>query len=157
MNFTVAGDGPTNSLVIWLWSQHQPTTREDRMGHAHPSTPAQRLQWASHLLAHAHEYGVVAALSRASGVSRPTLYAWRHQAQQALLQTFSPLPPPPVTTPALEREVLTLWVEAHASTRAIQTSLAALTQRSISLETITRILQDAEQRALTWVEHHAPP
>src|SRR3712207_4053204 len=71
MIFTVVPDMPARSLVVWLWCQHQPTTREDLMGHAHPSTPAQRLQWASHLLAHAGEYGVVAALSRATGVSRP--------------------------------------------------------------------------------------
>ena len=127
------------------------------MGHTHPSTPAQRVQWASHLLAHAGEYGVVTALSRATGVSRPTLYAWRDRAQQALLQAFTPLPVAPVITPAVEREVLTLWVSAHASTRGIQTCLAALTQRGISLATITCILQDAEQRALTWFADHAPP
>ncbi len=127
------------------------------MGHIHPSTPDQRLRWASHLLAHAGEYGVVSALSRSLGVSRPTLYAWRARAQHALLQTFTPCPPAAVITPALEREVLTLWVEAHASTRGIRTCLAALTQRGISLATITRILQDAEQRALTWFAQHAPP
>ena len=127
------------------------------MGHAHPSTPAQRMQWASHLLAHAGEYGVVAALSRASGVSRPTLYAWRAHAQQALLQAFAPLPVAPAITPVVEREVLTLWVEAHASTRAIHTCLATLTQRGISLATITRILHDAEQRALAWMATHVPP
>ena len=127
------------------------------MGHAHPSTPAQRLQWTSQLLAHAGEYGVVAALSRATGVSRPTLYAWRARAQHALLQAFTPLPVAPVITPAVEREVLTLWVEAHASTRGVQTCLATLTRRGISLATITRILQDAEQRALTWFAHYAPP
>src|SRR5215210_8997341 len=104
MIFTVAMDTPTNSLVIWLWCQNQPTTREDHMGHAHPSTPAQRVQWASHLLAHAGEYGVVAALSRATGVSRPTLYAWRAHAQHALLQAFTPPPVAPVITPAVERE-----------------------------------------------------
>jgi transposase-like protein len=99
------------------------------MGHAHPSTPAQRLQWASYLLAHAGEYGVVAALSRATGVSRPTLYAWRAQAQQALQQCFAPAPPPPSPSPALARQILTMWVEAHASTRGIQTCLATLTAR----------------------------
>src|SRR3954468_11673125 len=92
MSFTVAIDRPANSLVVRLWCQHQPTTREDLMGQSHPSTPAQRLLWASHLLAHAGEYGVVAALSRATGVSRPTLYAWRDHAHQALLQAFTPLP-----------------------------------------------------------------
>ncbi len=45
----------------------------------HPSTPAQRTQWVSQMIAHAGEYGRVSALSRASGVSRQTLYAWRAQ------------------------------------------------------------------------------
>src|SRR3712207_2336238 len=121
MIFTVVPDMPARSLVVWLWCQHQPTTREDRVGYAHPSTSAQRLQWASHLLAHAGEYGVVAALSRATGVSRPALYPWRARAQQALLQVLAPAPPPPpALTPTLERQVLTLYVNAHASSRGIQ-------------------------------------
>ncbi len=128
------------------------------MGYAHPSTPAQRLQWASHLLAHAGEYGVVAALSRATGVSRPTLYAWRDRAQQALLQVLAPAPPPPpALTPSLERQVLTLYVNAHASSRGIQHCIATLTHQGISLATITQILQDAEQRALRWLATHVPP
>src|SRR3712207_4365157 len=102
MSVTVALDAPIDSLVVWLWCQHHPSTREDHVGHTHPSTPAQRGQWASSLLAHAGEYGVVAALSRAIGVSRPTLYAWRARAQQALLQTFTPSPVAPPLTPALE-------------------------------------------------------
>lgn len=44
------------------------------MGHRHASTPAQRAQWVSQMIAHAGEYGVVTALSRAAGVSRQTLY-----------------------------------------------------------------------------------
>ena len=49
------------------------------MGQTHPSTPAPRVQSASSLVAQAGEYGVVTARSRARGVSRPTLYAWRVQ------------------------------------------------------------------------------
>ena len=127
------------------------------MRHAHPTTPAQRAQYANQLLAHAGEHGVVTTLSRTLGVSRPTLYAWRARAQQALLTAFTPLAVAPAITPALAREVLTVWVAAHASTRGIQTCVQTLTQRGISLETITHILQDAEQRALTWFAHHAPP
>src|SRR5919199_5137899 len=158
MIFTVALDAPIPSLVVWLWCHYQPTTRGDHMGHLHPSPPAQRVQWASHLLAHAGEYGVVSTLSRATGVSRPTLYAWRAQAEHALLQAFAPSPPPPpVLTPALERQVLTLFVNAHASSRGIQHCIATLTHRGISLATITQILQDAEQRALRWMTTHVPP
>jgi transposase-like protein len=127
------------------------------MSHAQTITPAERGQYAAQLLAHAGEYGVVSALSRTLGVSRPTLYAWRDRAQQALLQTFTPVPQAPQSPPALEREVLTLWVAAHASTRGIQTCLTTLTQRGISLETITRILHDAEERALLWFARHSPP
>ena len=127
------------------------------MGQSHPSTPAHRAQCAAHLLAHAGEYGVVPALSRQYGVSRPTLYAWRDHAQQALLQTFAPARSalPPVA--ALERLVLTTFVTAHASTRGIQTCLRTLAARGVSLTTITHILQEAEQRALHWMATHVPP
>ena len=127
------------------------------MGQAHPSTPEERVQCVSHLLAHAGEYGVVTRLSRTLGVSRPTLYAWRARAQQVLLPACTPRPAPPPITPALERQVLTLYVAAHASTRGIQTCLQTLTQQGISLETITRILHEAEQRALAWMATHVPP
>jgi transcriptional regulator of acetoin/glycerol metabolism len=55
------------------------------MGQRHPSTPAERAQWAAYLLAHQHTYGVVMQLSRELQVSRSTLYAWRDHAQAALL------------------------------------------------------------------------
>jgi len=116
------------------------------------------MQWASHLLAHAGEYGVVAALSRATGVSRPTLYAWRDRAEQALLRALAPAPPsPPAVTPTLERQVLTLYVTAHASSRGIQHCIETLTHHGVSLATITQILHDAEQRALRWLATHVPP
>src|ERR687883_1581614 len=146
-----------NALVVWLRCQLPPSTREDTMGQSHPSTPAHRAQCAAHLLAHACEYGVVPALSRQYGVSRPTLYAWRDHAQQALLQTFAPARSalPPVA--ALERLVLTTFVTAHASTRGIQTCLRTRAARGVSLTTITHILQEAEQRALHWMATHVPP
>ena len=91
------------------------------MSQAQAITPAERAQVAAHLLARAGEYGVVSTLSRTLGVARPTLYAWRDRAQQALLHAFTPVPQALEITPALEREVLTLWVAAHASPRGIQT------------------------------------
>jgi hypothetical protein len=114
-----------------------------------------RAQWTAVMLAQRGTYGVVTRLSRESGVSRPTLYAWREQAEQALLQTFSPPARLPACSPALERQVLTLWI-AHSSDRDIQTCFRALAQRGIGLPTITAILQEAEQRALCYVATHMP-
>ena len=52
---------------------------------------------------------------------------------------------------------MTLYVNAHASSRGIQHCIATLTHQGISLATITQILQDAEQRALRWLATHVPP
>ena len=58
------------------------------MVRTHPSTPEQRAQWTAYVLAHQGEYGIVTHLSRAHGISRPTLYGWRDQAEytQACLE-----------------------------------------------------------------------
>jgi len=121
----------------------------------HPSTPEQRAQWTATMLAQPRKYGVIARLSRESGVSRPTLYAWRAQAEQALIETFTPSQPAPIT-PTLARQVLTIW-SAHSSDRDIQTCFRVLTQQGIGLATITAILADADQRALQWFATHMPP
>ena len=128
------------------------------MGRSHPSTPEQRAQWTASMLAQQANYGLITRLSRQSGVSRPTLYAWRNQAQQALIDTFSPSTPVPALVPSssLQRQVLTLFA-AHSSDRDIQSCLRALKQRGISLPTITAILKDAEQRALLYLASHMPP
>jgi transposase-like protein len=127
------------------------------MVRTHPSTPEQRAQWTAYMLAHQGDYGIVTHLSREAGVSRPTLYAWREQAQRALVYAFTPTAPPPSVTPALERQVLTLLVHAHASARGIQTCIQTLTDQGLSLDTITAILHEAQQRARSWVQTHVPP
>jgi hypothetical protein len=99
------------------------------------------------MLAHRGEYGIITQLSRASGVSRPTLYAWRNHAERALLLAFTPPCSAPPITPQLCRQVLTVWI-AHSSDRDIQSCFRTLTAQGISLTTITTILADAEQRAL---------
>src|SRR5262249_34991791 len=50
----------------------------------------------------------------------------------------------------------TLLVHAHASDRGIQTCLRTLTQRGLSLPTITAILHVAQQRAIRWMQTHTP-
>jgi transposase-like protein len=125
------------------------------MGHTHLSTPEQRVQWTAMLLAHQGDYGLVTRLSREIGVSRPTLYAWRDQAQQAVLQAFTPPPPAPSVQGELARQILTAWIN-HASTRGIQTVMRALAHQGVSLATITAVLAEAQQRALTWMQTQPP-
>jgi hypothetical protein len=122
----------------------------------HSSTPEQHLQWSAEMIAHAGEYGVVTRLARQSGLSRPTLYAIKARAVQALQQTFAPPPVTVAPTVMLERHVLTLLVYAHATQRGIQTCLRQLIEQGYSLPTITAIIQAAQQRAVTWMATHAP-
>jgi hypothetical protein len=125
------------------------------MVRTHPSTPQERAQWTAYMLAHRGEYGAITHLSRASGVSRPTLYAWRNVAEHALSAANTPAAPPLALTPSVERQVLTLWV-AHSSERDIQQCFQTLTAQGISLTTIVAILAEAERRALHWLATHAP-
>src|SRR5437867_3145904 len=130
--------------------------RENHMGHAHPSTPAERVQWASQMLAHSHEYGFLSRRSRTLGVSRPTLYAWKATAHQALWQAFVLAPPAAAASTSLERQILTLLVEGHNSYTNIQTCLHALSGQRVSIATIAAIVQQAQRRALEWMATHAP-
>jgi len=126
------------------------------MGQSHPSTPAERVQWASYMLAHAGEYGLVTHLSRTLGVSRPTLYAWKATAQQALTQVFGAPPSVTSVSPTVERQIVTLLVEGHNSYANIQTCLAALTGQHVSIGAIAAVAQNAQQRAQQWMTSHAP-
>jgi transposase-like protein len=125
------------------------------MVQCHASTSEQRAHCTAYMIAHRGEYGVVTGLSREMGVSRPTLYAWRTQAERTLLEAFRPPPPAPPLRSALERQVLSVWM-AHSSDRDIQTCFRTLTQRGIALPTITAILAEAEQRALQLLTTHMP-
>ena len=60
-------------------------------------------------------------------------------------------PKEPQATIPLERAVLTLLVEGHASYRGIQTCLAVLLDQHVSLGTITAIVQEAGARAQRWL------
>src|ERR671917_76713 len=103
--------------------QHHQPFRGNTMVQRHDSTPAQRAQAVCHMIAHAGDYGLVTQLSRQLGVSRQTLYTWAERGCQAVEQAFLPSPPAAVLTLPLERAVLTLLVEGHASTRGIQACL----------------------------------
>ena len=123
----------------------------------HPSTPGDRLRWIGELLAQEGRYGLVTALSRASGVSRPTLYAWRERGRAALASVVGRVPTPaPGPTPTRERAILTLLVEGHASQRGIQVCLREALGWRLSQETIGAIIREAGERALAWFAAHAP-
>ena len=109
------------------------------------------------MIAHAGDYGFVTQLSRDLGVSRQTLYSWMERGWRAVEAAFLPPPSAPTNTPALNRQVLTLLVEGHASVRGIQACLRATTSQHVSLGTISAIIQEAHQRALAWMTTHAPP
>ncbi len=123
----------------------------------HDSTPTQRAQAVCQMIAHAGDYGVVTHLSRDLGVSRQTLSTWMERGWQAVEAAFLPVPAAPPVTPTLQRQVLTLLVEGHASVRGSQACLRATTGQHVSLGAISAITADAEQRALAWMATHAPP
>jgi hypothetical protein len=126
------------------------------MGQRHPSTPTQRAQGVAQMIAHSGEYGVVTELSRQLGVSRQTLYSWCDQGLRALEQVFTPASLAASPSPALERAILTLLVEGHASYRGIQACLRVLQPQPVRLATIAGVIQEAERRALHWLTSHAP-
>ena len=121
----------------------------------HASTPAQRAQWVSQLISGSGVYGVVSTLSRSAKVSRQTLYTWKAAGRAALEALFRP--PRLAAAPGLERAILTLWVEGHASERGIQGCLAGLGQGAVSLGTIAAVLTEAQQRALAWMAQRRVP
>ncbi len=89
------------------------------MGQAYSSTVSQRLGWVSQLMAHSGSYGVVSSLSHTSGVARQTLYRWKAKGQAALERVLTPLHEQAKgeSSSQLERAILTLLVEDHASYR----------------------------------------
>lgn len=127
------------------------------MARRHGSTARERVEWVSQLLAGSGTYGLVTLLSRTAGVSRQTLYTWAEQGRVALEQAFEPRDVERTITPELERQVLSLLVEAHATARGIQASLWQVARRRVSLGTISAIVQEAQRRAQAWLGSHAPP
>lgn len=124
------------------------------MGHALPSTADERIQWASMMLAHQGDYGMVTRLSREAQASRRTLYIWRDNAAAALRTAFTPKVPP-ASQPAGPRQLLTLWMH-HATARGIQAAMQECAQCGVSLATITAVLHEAGGRARAWMQTHVP-
>jgi Transposase, Mutator family len=119
-------------------------------------TPRQQAQWVSALLTHSGRYGVVTQWSQTIGVARQTLYRWKEKGRAALEAAFTPATAAAETACQLERAILTLLVEGHASYRGIQCCLQELLHRHVSLGTITAIVQTAGQRAQQWRSSQRP-
>ncbi len=122
------------------------------------STAHQRAEWVSHLLAHHGSYGEVSRLSQTSGVSRQTLYSWKTKGQAALEQALRPAQKQAEAEQQgqVERAILTLLVEGHASYRGIQRCLWVLLGVQVSVGKIAAVVQGAGQRAQQWMSRHVP-
>lgn len=126
------------------------------MIHTHSSTPSQRVQWVSELLAQEGRYGVVSQMSRSQDVSRQTLYTWKGKGQAALEAALARKQEPSESDQQLERAILTLLVEGHASYRGIQRCLWSLLGQQVSLGKIAAVVQSAGKLAQNWMGRHAP-
>ena len=122
------------------------------MIHTHSSTTSQRVQWVSELLAQEGRYGVVSQMSRSHDVSRQTLYTWKGKGQAALARKQEPWE----SDQPLERGILTLLVEGHASYRGIQRCLWSLLGLHVSVGKIAAVVERAGQLAQEWLSSHAP-
>jgi transposase-like protein len=126
------------------------------MIHRHSSTVAQRVQWVSQVIASEGSYGVVSQMSRQHQVSRQTLYGWKAKGHSSLQAALEPGKPETKRRVQLERAVLTLLVQGHASYRGIQACLQELLGLEISVGTITAIVQSAGDRAQSWLRQQVP-
>ncbi len=95
------------------------------MIHPHSSTRSQRVSWVSQLLASEGTYRVVSQMRRRNGVLQ-TLYSWKAKGQSGLEGVFEPRKPQQESAHQLERAVLTLLLEDHASYCEVQMYLESL-------------------------------
>ncbi len=117
----------------------------------HCSTVSQRV-------AHRGSYGEGSHLSQQIGVSRQTLSSWKAKGQAALEQVLRPARTQEEAEPngQVERAILTLLVEGHASYRGIQRCLRVLLGWHISVGKIAAVIQSAGQRAQQWMSRQVP-
>src|SRR5579859_6240429 len=126
------------------------------MHKSHCSTTNQRVQMVSELIAHEGEYGRVSSVSSRHGVSRETLYSWKGKGKEALKKAFTSNQERREEELSLERAVLTLFTEGHASYRGIQVCLESLLGIHVSIGKITSIVQEAGEKARVWLAHQIP-
>ena len=126
------------------------------MVHTHSRTAHDYAQWVSRLLAHDGTYGLVSGLSQQVGVARQTLYRWKAKGRAALEAAFAASPQAAPAGCPLERAILTLLVEGHASYRGIQQCLWTLLGQQVSLGRIAAVVEHAGKQAQDWLAQQAP-
>src|SRR5262245_56662877 len=95
--------------------------------HPHHCTPvAQRIHLASHMIAHQGKYGLVSQLSRENNISRQSLYTLKSRGQEVMESVFRAKQEARERMTPIERAVLILFTEGHASREGIQICLEEL-------------------------------
>ena len=122
----------------------------------HCSTPAHRIHLASSLLAHEGEYGFVSQLSREHNISRQSLYILKSRGQEAMEHVFIPKQQPREQEMLIERAVLLLFTEAHASREGIQHCIEEMLGVHVSLGMVSSIIHKAGQRAQAYLKCQIP-
>jgi hypothetical protein len=125
------------------------------MHQGHSTTTEQRVGLASKMLAFEGQYGAVSELSQLHRISRQTLYTWKGKGAAALQKAFQ-IEEPADPEVEVERAVLSLLTEAHASERGIQVCLEQLLGLHVSLGKISSIVQEAGKRAQAYLSSQIP-
>ena len=118
-------------------------------------TAEQKAQEAARIFAGDFKQGEIKKRSEKLAVSRTTLYRWKEQAGGALQTLFrgTALSEDKVE---LERAVLTLYAEGHASLEGMQKCLEQLRGEHISIGRLSQIINEAAQRAVAHLPHMVP-
>jgi hypothetical protein len=108
------------------------------------------------MIAHQGKYGFVSQLSRENDISRQSLYTLKSRGQEAMEGVFRPKQEARERMTPIERAVLILFTEGHASREGIQICLEELLGVHVSTGKISSILHEAGKRAQEWLEQQIP-
>jgi hypothetical protein len=127
------------------------------MHHHHCSTPADQIRLASSMLAHEGIYGHVSQLSKEHTISRQSLYTFKLRGREAMYREFSTKDQLIACNGRIERIVLTLFTEGHASRDGIQRCIEEMLGMHVSTGKISNIIYQAGKRAQEYLKCHMPP
>jgi hypothetical protein len=108
------------------------------------------------MIVHNKEYGFVSHLSRESNVSRQSLYTLKSRGQEAMERIFRPKTEATAQIDQIERAILILFTEGHASREGIQKCLELLLGVHVSTGKISSFLHKSGKRAQDWLNQHMP-